>query len=108
MENGNFAGASPGTLKSYAAGFGLSLVLTVIPFLLVMVSGFDRSAIIIAVAIFALVQIAVHLVFFLHLNTASEQSWNLIALAYTVVLLGILVGASVWIMVHLNYNMMVR
>ncbi len=102
----HFAGAAHGTWKTYSLGFVLSIVLTVIPFVLVMTSAMSRNAIIATILIFAVVQIIVHLVFFLHLNGSSEQRWNVIAFAYTVLVLAILVGASVWIMYHLDYNMM--
>ncbi len=106
MSTEHAAGASHGSQRSYIVGFLLAIVLTVIPFALVMTQAMPRSAIIITIVAFAVVQIVVHLVFFLHMNGSSEQRWNLVAFAYTVVILAILVGASVWIMYHLNYNMM--
>ncbi len=96
------------SLRSYLAGFLLSLVLTAVPFVLVMTSALAPGATIIAIICFAVVQIAVHLVFFLHVNRSPEQRWNVVVFAYTVVVLAILVGASVWIMFHLNANMMPR
>ena len=51
-------------------------------------------------------QIVVHVVFFLHLDTRSEGGWNLIAFAFTVVVVAIVLGGSLWIMFHLNSNMM--
>ena len=101
-------GASHGTYRSYGLGFVLSIVLTAIPFALVMTSSMSRFATVITIVAFAVVQIVVHLVFFLHLNGSSEQRWNVVAFAYTVIVLAILVGASIWIMYHLNYNMMTQ
>ncbi len=100
------AGAAPGSIRSYAAGYALSLVLTAIPFVLVMTSALPRAALLAVVGVAAVVQIGVHLVVFLHLSRSSEQRWNVVVLAYTVVVLVILVGASVWILYHLNANMM--
>jgi cytochrome o ubiquinol oxidase operon protein cyoD len=61
-----------------------------------------------ALAVLALVQIVVHLVFFLHLNTSSGQRWNVMALVYTAVAALILVGGTVWVMHNVSMNMMSR
>lgn len=105
MSSERIAGAAHGSYRSYLIGLGLSILLTAIPFILVMTSAMSGSAIVVTIVAFAVVQIGVHLVFFLHLNSSSEQRWNVVAFAYTVVVLAILVGASIWIMYHLNYNM---
>ncbi len=98
--------ASHGSLGSYSLGLALSLVLTAIPFALIMTGALAGASAIMAIAACAVVQVGVHLVFFLHLNRSSEQRWNVIAFAYTIVVLAILVGASVWIMNRLAQNMM--
>lgn len=94
-----------GNLKSYVIGFCLSIILTIIPFALVMTAALPVLYIVIAILIFAILQIMVHVVFFLHLHIASSQYWNWTALIYTVILIAIIVGASIWIMYHLNLNM---
>ena len=99
-------GAEGASLLSYAAGFALSIVLTAIPFSLAMGYRLARAALVVSIIAFAVAQILVHLVFFLHLNSSGK--WNRVALAYVALLLLILVGGSVWIMYHLNYNMMAR
>ena len=53
-----------------------------------------------------IVQMIVHLVYFLHMNAASSKSWNMAALVFTVVVVAILVVGSLWVMYHLNMNMM--
>jgi cytochrome o ubiquinol oxidase operon protein cyoD len=101
-------GAAPHVaLKDYATGFVLSVVLTAIPFWLVM-SGVlgDKSLTAMIVAIFAGVQVIVQMVFFLHMNTKSEGGWNFLALAFTIILVGIVMSGSLWVMYHLNQNMM--
>jgi len=108
MSNEHVAGASHGSRRSYVTGFLLAIVLTVIPFAVVMTSAMPHTAIVITIVAFAVVQIVVHLVFFLHMNGSSEQRWNVVAFAYTILILAIVVGGSVWIMYHLNYNMMVH
>lgn len=100
-------GAAHGSLKGYVTGFLLSVVLTAIPFWLVMgnvlgspqLTGF-------AVMGFGVVQIVVHMVFFLHMNTRSEAGWNMLALVFTAVLVVIMLAGSLWVMYHLNTNMM--
>ena len=100
------AGAGHGSLKIYLIGFVLSVVLTVIPFMMVMQGMLDRGVILPAISAFAIVQILVHVVCFLHLNTTSEGGWNFYAFIFAVLIIAILVGGSLWIMFHLNTNMM--
>ncbi|WP_028641092.1 cytochrome o ubiquinol oxidase subunit IV [Novosphingobium acidiphilum] len=94
-------------LKDYATGFVLSVVLTAIPFWLVM-SGVlgDKALTAMIVATFAVVQVVVQMIFFLHMNTRSEGGWNFLALIFTVILVGIVLSGSLWVMAHLNQNMM--
>jgi len=96
-----------GSLKGYVAGFLLSVVLTAIPFWLVGgdVLGSSRLTAF-AVMGFAVVQIVVHMIFFLHMNTHSEAGWNMLALVFTAVLVVIMLAGSLWVMYHLNTNMM--
>ncbi|KIF82742.1 cytochrome o ubiquinol oxidase subunit IV [Noviherbaspirillum autotrophicum] len=95
------------SLKSYAIGFVLSVILTAIPFWLVMGKVFDRSSTTAMVILgFAAVQIVVHMIYFLHMNTKSEGGWNMLALIFTVVLVVIVLSGSIWVMYHLNHNMM--
>ena len=95
------------TARGYVIGFVLSVILTAIPFWLVM-AGVLPGMVATAIAIFALafVQMIVHVVFFLHLDTRSEGGWTLIAFIFTVVIVVIAVAGSIWIMYHLNQNMM--
>ena len=100
--------AGHGSLKGYLTGFGLSVVLTAVPFWLVMggVLG-SANATALAIMAFAAVQIVVHMVFFLHMNTKSEGGWTFLALVFTIVLVVITLAGSLWVMYHLNANMMV-
>ena len=95
-----------GTKRSYLVGFLLSVVLTAIPFWLVMAGTLSPTATAVIVIAMAVVQILVHTVCFLHVNTRAEGGWTLIAYAFTAVLLVIMIAGSVWIMYHLNTNMM--
>ena len=96
-----------GSLKGYVTGFVLSVVLTAIPFWLVMGKVFDRPGATAAVLLgFAAVQIVVHMVYFLHMNAKSEGGWTLLALIFTLVIVVIALSGSLWVMYHLNENMM--
>ncbi|WEX74243.1 cytochrome o ubiquinol oxidase subunit IV [Sinorhizobium numidicum] len=99
--------AGHGTLTSYVTGFVLSVILTAVPFWLVMADVFD-SALLTAFFIMMLgaVQIVVHMIFFLHMNTRSEGGWTMMALIFTVLLVAIALSGSLWVMHHLNTNMM--
>ncbi|ETH00533.1 cytochrome O ubiquinol oxidase, subunit IV [Bordetella pertussis STO1-CHLA-0006] len=96
-----------GTLASYLTGFVLAAILTAIPFWLVMDGVFasSRTTALVILA-FAVVQIVVHLVYFLHMDAKSESGWNMLALIFTLVLVVITLSGSIWIMYHLNSNMM--
>jgi cytochrome o ubiquinol oxidase operon protein cyoD len=99
--------AAHGTFKSYMTGFVLSIILTAIPFWLVMGGVFDSKALTAGlVMLFAVVQIVVHMIYFLHMNTKSEGGWTMMALIFTLVLIVIALSGSLWVMHHLNTNMM--
>jgi cytochrome o ubiquinol oxidase operon protein cyoD len=99
--------ADHGSLKSYTTGFVLAVILTAIPFWLVMGKVFDKSSTTGLVLLgFAAVQIVVHMVYFLHMNTKSEGGWSMLALIFTIMLVFIMLSGSLWVMYHLNHNMM--
>ncbi len=99
-------GASRGSLKSYLTGFVLSLILTAIPFALVMSGTLSSSAILAGIFSASIVQILVHLHYFLHLDTSSAAGWNMLAMIFTLLIMVLFVGGSIWIMNDLNYRMM--
>lgn len=96
-----------GSVKSYVTGFVLSVILTVIPFWLVMGNVLDNS-LVTTLVILALggVQMVVHVVYFLHMSTKSEGGWTFMALIFTITLVVIMLSGSVWVMYHMNHNMM--
>lgn len=106
-DHGHDDGGAHGTLKSYATGFVLAVILTAIPFWLVMAKVIE-SPVTTAIVIlaFAAVQIVVHMVYFLHMNGKAEGGWSLLALLFTLVLVVITLSGSLWVMYHLNHNMM--
>ena len=95
------------TLGGYATGFVLSVILTAIPFALVMGHAFT-SPVLTAIVLLALaaVQIVVHMIYFLHMNARAEGGWNLLALMFTLALVVITLSGSLWVMYHMNHNMM--
>jgi cytochrome o ubiquinol oxidase operon protein cyoD len=105
---GTVAGESHASVKSYAIGFVLSLILTAIPFGLVMNEGhfgFSTDTVLAAILVFAVVQVFVHVVYFLHMDRSAEQRWNVLAFAFTVMILAIVVAGSIWIMHNATSNM---
>lgn len=99
--------AGHGSFKSYVTGFILSVILTAIPFWLVMGEVFENH-VVTAIFVMALgaVQIVVHMIFFLHMNTKSEGGWTIMALIFTIIIVAIALSGSLWVMYHLNTNMM--
>lgn len=95
------------SLRGYLVGFVLSVVLTAIPFWLVMGEVLEsRQLTGFIVMGFAAVQIVVHMVFFLHMDTRSEQGWIMMALIFTLIVVVITLSGSLWVMHHLNTNTM--
>ena len=99
--------APHGSLRGYVTGFLLSVVLTAIPFWLVMNDVLGNATLTaIVIMAFAAVQIVVHMVYFLHMNGHSEGGWNMMGLIFTIVIVVIVLAGSLWVMYHLNTNMM--
>lgn len=98
-------GAAYGSYKTYITGFVLSIIITVIAFFLVGFKVFPPTWLYITVAIVALIQLYVQLVFFLHLSTDSKARWNMISFIFSLIIVLILVIGTLWIMFNL-YSMM--
>lgn len=99
---------SHGSLGSYVAGFILSVLLTAGAFGVVLHGALDATTAIIVIAVLAFVQVVVHLVFFLHLNTSPGQGWNVLSLAYTVLAAAFLIFGTIWVMHNVGMLMMSR
>jgi cytochrome o ubiquinol oxidase operon protein cyoD len=100
-------GHSHGTRRSYLIGFALSVVLTAIPFWLVMADVIaDTTIATLTIMAFGVVQILVHMIYFLHMNTKSEGGWTMMAAIFTIIIIVIALSGSLWVMYHLNTNMM--
>ncbi|MEK7594559.1 MAG: cytochrome o ubiquinol oxidase subunit IV [Patescibacteria group bacterium] len=96
--------ASHGNFKSYVIGFISSIVLTLIAYTLVVNKVWSDNIVITVIIGLAIVQLFVQLVFFLHLGRESKPRWNLTALTFAVMVVGIIVIGSLWIMQNLNYS----
>ncbi|SEN31518.1 cytochrome bo3 quinol oxidase subunit 4 [Pseudomonas sp. ok272] len=98
--------AGHGSVKSYAIGFILSVILTVIPFGLVMYPSLPKVVTLWIVLAFAVIQVLVHLVYFLHLDRSAAQRNNVIAFIFAALVIVLLVGLSLWIMLSIHTVMM--
>jgi cytochrome o ubiquinol oxidase operon protein cyoD len=97
-----------GEVRNYLIGFALAAALTVGSFWVASgPSVVFTPGIPMALAAFAIGQMGVHLVFFLHITTGPDNLNNVLALAFGVLIVGIVIAGSLWIMYHLNGNMMV-
>jgi cytochrome o ubiquinol oxidase operon protein cyoD len=98
--------AGHGSRKDYLIGFVLAAVLTAVPFWLVMNHLLSPAATAGVVMALAAVQVVVHMIYFLHMNSRSEGGWTLLAMLFTVVLVVIVLSGSLWVMYNLDTNMM--
>ncbi|AGB44981.1 cytochrome o ubiquinol oxidase subunit IV [Mesorhizobium sp. CO1-1-7] len=94
-----------GGLSGYLLGFGLAILLTIASFLAAQTNLIYQPAVISALVVLAVAQMGVHLVFFLHLTTGRDNTNNVLALAFGVLIVALVVLGSVWIMAHLDQNM---
>jgi cytochrome o ubiquinol oxidase operon protein cyoD len=90
----------------YLIGLGLAILLTATSFF---VAGTDlvwQPSIPVAIIVLAIAQMGVHLVFFLHITTGPDNSNNVLALAFGLLIVFLVIGGSLWIMANLNHNML--
>lgn len=95
------------SLRDYLIGFALSVVLTAIPFWLVMAKVIaDRNTAVLVLGAFAVVQVLVHMVYFLHMNARVEGGWTMLSTIFTVVFVAIAIAGTLWVMFNMNAHMM--
>ncbi|ATC32193.1 cytochrome o ubiquinol oxidase subunit IV [Caulobacter vibrioides] len=100
-------GGAHGTRKDYVIGFVLAVILTAIPFWLVMADVLPNAQMTaVAVMGLAVIQVVVHMIYFLHMNSRSEGGWTMLALMFTLILVVITLAGSLWVMHNLNTHMM--
>ena len=93
-------------VRGYLVGFLLAAGLSAVSFYLARSSLVWTPSIPIALSVLAMAQMGVHLVFFLHITSGPDNVNNLMALAFGLLIVMLLVFGSLWIMFHLNHNMM--
>lgn len=92
-------------LSFYVFGFMLSILFTIIPYMLVVNERLSGWGLIFALFIFAFSQMAVQLYFFLHLGNEAKPRWNLLMFLFMSLVVGIVVLGSLWIMNNLDYGL---
>jgi len=93
-------------VDSYLIGLGLATLLTIVSFFIARTTLVWTPSIPVALAVLAIAQMGVHLVFFLHITTGPDNVNNVMALAFGVLIVLLLITGSLWIMAHMNHNMM--
>ena len=93
-------------IVGYLIGFVLATLLSVVSFYIARSTLVWAPSIPIALSVLAIAQMGVHLVFFLHITSGPDNVNNLMALAFGLLIVMLLVFGSLWIMFHLNHNMM--
>jgi cytochrome o ubiquinol oxidase operon protein cyoD len=91
---------------SDTAGLGLAILLTIASFVVAQTSLLWPPGIPVGLVVLAIAQIGVHLVFFLHLGTGPDNTNNVLALAFGILIVFLVITGSIWIMTNLNANMM--
>jgi cytochrome o ubiquinol oxidase operon protein cyoD len=98
------SGVAEGVI-GYLIGLGLAILLTLVSFLLPVVNLVWPPSIPVALTVLAVAQMGVHLVFFLHITTGPDNTNNVMALAFGVLIVLLVIGGSLWIMASMNHNM---
>ena len=93
-------------LRSYLKGFALALLLTAIPFGLVAAGTLPAAVMMPSISAAAIIQILVHLHYFLHLDLTPRNQWYLVAILFTLLIIAIMVGGTLWILSDLSEHMM--
>jgi cytochrome o ubiquinol oxidase operon protein cyoD len=102
LDGGGFAQR----ILGYLTGLGLAILLTATSFFVAGTNLVWEPSIPVALVVLAIAQMGVHLVFFLHITTGADNTNNVLALAFGVLIVILLMGGSLWIMANLNHNMM--
>ena len=94
-----------GDVGSYVVGLALATLLTVVSFFIAQTTLVWQPSIPVALAVLAVAQMGVHLVFFLHITTGPDNVNNVLALAFGVLIVFLIIVGSLWIMYNMNQNM---
>ena len=99
-------GSLRSSILGYVTGLGLAILLTATSFFIAGTDLVWQPSIPVALVVLAIAQMGVHLVFFLHITTGPDNTNNVLALAFGLLIVFLVVGGSLWIMSNLNHNMM--
>jgi cytochrome o ubiquinol oxidase operon protein cyoD len=97
---------APGSFASYTAGLAFALLLTLASFVVSQTHLLWAPGVTAGLLVLAIAQMGVHLVFFLHIGTGSDNTNNVLALAFGVLIVTLVLSGSLWIMANLNANML--
>ena len=92
--------------RNYIVGYAAAVVLTLIPFGVVVFDLLSYGATLMVIAVLAVIQVFVHLGFFLHISPRHTPRENILVLAFATVLIFIMIGGTLWIMFDLHHRMM--
>ena len=95
-----------GSIATYTVGLAFALLLTAASFIVSQSNLLWEPGVPAGLAVLAIAQMGVHLVFFLHISTGPDNTNNVIALAFGVLIVTLVVSGSLWIMANLNSNML--
>jgi cytochrome o ubiquinol oxidase operon protein cyoD len=90
---------------SYVIGLGFALMLTAVSFWVASTSSLWGPGVAVGLVVLAIAQMGVHLVFFLHITTGPDNTNNVLALAFGVLIVFLVMIGTIWIMGHLAANM---
>jgi cytochrome o ubiquinol oxidase operon protein cyoD len=93
-------------IRAYCIGLALAVVLTLASFWAAHSQLIYGPAVPVAIAVLAFAQMGIHLVFFLHITTGPDNTNNVLALAFGVLIAALIIFGSIWIMAHLNSHLM--
>ena len=100
------AGGIAQRVLGYLTGLGLAILLTATSFFVAGTSLVWEPSIPVALVVLAIAQMGVHVVFFLHITTGADNTNNVLALAFGILIVMLVMTGSLWIMSNLNHNMM--
>lgn len=95
---------STANILSYTVGLGLAIVATIASFVVSQTGLLWAPGIPVGLIVLAIAQIGVHLVFFLHLGSGADSTNNILALAFGVLVVFLVIGGSIWIISNINAN----
>jgi cytochrome o ubiquinol oxidase operon protein cyoD len=105
-EAGPSGHSTRGGIRTYLIGLGLATLMTIASFWAAQTHLIYGPAVAVAIVVLAIAQMGIHLVFFLHITTAPDNTNNVLALAFGILIACLVIFGSLWIMANLNHNML--